>query len=57
MRRGAGREEGGEGVEAGRQMLHAWRLKIPSPGETEPREFEAPQPEDFQVLLERLARA
>jgi hypothetical protein len=38
-------------------MLHAWRLKIPSPGETEPREFEAPQPEDFQVLLERLARA
>jgi 23S rRNA pseudouridine1911/1915/1917 synthase len=38
----------------GRQMLHAWRLKITLPGEDAPREFEAPLPEDFQRQLEML---
>jgi 23S rRNA pseudouridine1911/1915/1917 synthase len=41
-------------TEGGRQMLHAWRLKITLPGETEPREFEAPLAEDFQTLLDQL---
>jgi hypothetical protein len=35
-------------------MLHAWRLKITLPGEDAPREFEAPLPEDFQTMLDRL---
>jgi hypothetical protein len=35
-------------------MLHAWKLKIALPGEEEPREFEAPLPEDFQTLLDIL---
>jgi 23S rRNA pseudouridine1911/1915/1917 synthase len=36
------------GTEGGkRQMLHAWRLRILLPGESKPREFEAPLPEDF----------
>jgi 23S rRNA pseudouridine1911/1915/1917 synthase len=39
-------------VEAARQMLHAWRLKITLPGEDAPREFEAPLAEDFQTLLD-----
>jgi 23S rRNA pseudouridine1911/1915/1917 synthase len=43
-----------EGDEAKRQMLHAWRLKITLPGEDAPREFEAPLPEDFQTMLDRL---
>jgi hypothetical protein len=38
-------------------MLHAWRLKITLPGEDTPRVFEAPLPEDYRLLLERLARA
>jgi 23S rRNA pseudouridine1911/1915/1917 synthase len=46
--------ERGMGGEAGRQMLHAWKLKIALPGEEEPREFEAPLPEDFQTLLDIL---
>jgi len=36
---------------AGRQMLHAWRLRLCLPGEEQPREFEAPPPADFQALL------
>jgi 23S rRNA pseudouridine1911/1915/1917 synthase len=44
--------EGERGSEA-RQMLHAWRLRITIPGEREPREFEAPLPEDFLDQLER----
>jgi hypothetical protein len=38
----------------GRHMLHAWKLKITLPGEDAPREFEAPLPEDFRMLLEKL---
>jgi hypothetical protein len=37
-------------------MLHAWRLKITIPGESAPREFEAPLPEDFLKMLEQLRR-
>ncbi len=40
----------------GRQMLHAWRLKITLPDETAPREFEAPLPGDFLEMLEQLRR-
>jgi 23S rRNA pseudouridine1911/1915/1917 synthase len=36
---------------AGRQMLHAWRLRLTLPGEAEAREFEAPLPEDFVSAL------
>jgi 23S rRNA pseudouridine1911/1915/1917 synthase len=44
----------GGSTEGGRQMLHAWRLKLTLPGEDTPREFEAPLPEDFQALLASL---
>ena len=49
-------EKEGKGGKAGRQMLHAWRLKITLPNETAPREFEAPLPEDFLGMLEQLRR-
>jgi 23S rRNA pseudouridine1911/1915/1917 synthase len=45
----------GKGGEAGRQLLHAWKLKITLPGETEPRTFEAPLPEDFSHFLESIS--
>ncbi|WP_294507606.1 RluA family pseudouridine synthase [uncultured Victivallis sp.] len=35
----------------GRQMLHAWKLKIPHPLTGEELEFTAPVPEDFQTTL------
>lgn len=41
-------------IEAGRQFLHAARLKIILPGETKPRQFEAPLPPDLQAVLENL---
>jgi 23S rRNA pseudouridine1911/1915/1917 synthase len=41
-------------VEAPRQMLHAWRLRLVLPGESEPREFEAPVPKDFEGVLAEL---
>lgn len=37
-------------------MLHAWKLGITLPNEDEPREFEAPIPERFDELMERLDR-
>jgi 23S rRNA pseudouridine1911/1915/1917 synthase len=37
-----------------RHMLHAARLIITLPGDTTPREFEAPLPGDFQEVLEEL---
>lgn len=43
-------------VQAPRQMLHAWRLRLQLPGEREPREFEAPVPEDFEQVLDDLRR-
>ena len=45
--------EGERGGEGKRQMLHAWRLRITIPGENEPRQFEAPLPDDFQMELEQ----
>jgi 23S rRNA pseudouridine1911/1915/1917 synthase len=48
------RERGGEGK---RQMLHAWRLRITLPGEYEPRQLEAPLPEDFLDQLDRFRSA
>lgn len=50
------REEKGSGGEGQRQMLHAWRLKIALPGESEARQFEAPLPEDFSAVLRELEK-
>ncbi|PKO16879.1 MAG: RluA family pseudouridine synthase [Chloroflexi bacterium HGW-Chloroflexi-10] len=38
-------------LEAPRQMLHAYRIELFLPGETETRIFEAPIPEDMQQVL------
>jgi 23S rRNA pseudouridine1911/1915/1917 synthase len=38
-------------------MLHAWRLRITLPGETQAREFRAPLPERFRSLLRSLGAA
>ena len=37
-----------------RQFLHAIRITIPLPGETQPRTFEAPLPDDIQKILTQL---
>lgn len=37
-----------------RHFLHAWKLKFVLPRETEPREFEAPLPEELACLLDGL---
>ena len=34
-----------------RQMLHAWKLRIPHPVTGEELEFTAPLPDDFQATL------
>ena len=41
-------------IELNRQFLHAARLTILLPGETTPRTFEAPLPEELEKVLERL---
>jgi 23S rRNA pseudouridine1911/1915/1917 synthase len=38
-------------VPVGRQMLHAWRLRLCLPGEAEARQFEARLPADFLAAL------
>ena len=40
-----------------RHFLHAFRLKITLPGETQPHSFEAPLPADLTVVLEKLRKA
>lgn len=42
------------GISAARQMLHAWRLAFQHPLSGRRLQFEAPWPEDFQAVLERL---
>jgi len=42
------------GLLAERQMLHAWRLSLPSPSGTERWSFEAPLPDDFVRLVAQL---
>jgi 23S rRNA pseudouridine1911/1915/1917 synthase len=37
-----------------RQFLHAWRLSVTLPGETTPRTFEAPLPDDLEIVLKEL---
>lgn len=37
-----------------RQFLHAWRLALILPGETRPRTFEAPLPDELQAILNLL---
>ena len=39
-----------------RQMLHAWRLRIPHPESNEIMSFEAPLPEDFMDALKQMRR-
>lgn len=41
-------------IELGRHFLHAYRLKIVLPGEKEPRQFEAPLPEELLEVLNML---
>ena len=43
-------------LEIDRQFLHAARLKLTLPGETQPRQFEAPLPEDLLRILGQLRR-
>lgn len=38
---------------ADRQMLHAWRISLPHPATGERMSFEAPIPEDMQLLIDR----
>lgn len=37
-----------------RQMLHAWRLKIPHPATGELMSFESPIPDDFQEIIDEM---
>jgi 23S rRNA pseudouridine1911/1915/1917 synthase len=39
---------------APRQMLHAWKLKIPHPDDGRMMEFEAPLPDDFEMIMARI---
>lgn len=41
-------------VEIGRHFLHAYRLKIVLPNEKEPRQFDAPLPEELERVLDNL---
>jgi len=41
-------------VDAKRQMLHAYQIEFLLPGETNPRVFQAPIPEDMQALIDKL---
>lgn len=43
-------------INLGRHFLHASRLRIMLPGEKEPKNFEAPLPEELQIVLEKLRR-
>jgi 23S rRNA pseudouridine1911/1915/1917 synthase len=42
--------------DARRQMLHAWRISLPSPDGKGTWDFEAPVPQDFVDMIERLRR-
>jgi 23S rRNA pseudouridine1911/1915/1917 synthase len=37
-----------------RQMLHAWKLKIPHPATGELMSFESPIPDDFQQIIDEM---
>lgn len=43
-------------IELGRHFLHAYRLKITLPNEKEPRDFEAPLPEELANVLNSLRK-
>jgi len=43
-------------IEIGRHFLHAFRLKIVLPNEKEPRQFEAPLPEELERVLNNLQK-
>jgi 23S rRNA pseudouridine1911/1915/1917 synthase len=39
-----------------RQLLHAWRLRVTHPRTGEKLIWEAPLPEDFEAVLEKLSK-
>jgi 23S rRNA pseudouridine1911/1915/1917 synthase len=43
-------------IEIGRHFLHAHRLRIVLPNEKEPRQFEAPLPEELESVLHSLRK-
>ena len=43
-----------QSIELDRHFLHAHRLKIVLPGDTSPRMFEAPLPDDLEQVLNQL---
>lgn len=43
-------------LEIGRHFLHAYRLKINLPGEARPRQFEAPLPQELEIILQTVRR-
>lgn len=43
-------------IDIDRHFLHAYRLKILLPGEKAPRIFEAPLPEELNIILDRLRK-
>lgn len=45
---------GNQKFEAPRQMLHAWKLKIPHPESGHVMSFKSPWPEDFQSIVDRI---
>ena len=48
---GAGRMPSG----VGRQLLHAWKLRLPHPMTGEEMEFTAPVPDDMQRIIDLLS--
>lgn len=44
-------------IKIGRHFLHAYKLKITLPNEKQPRQFEAPLPEELQKVLNTLRQA
>ncbi len=43
-------------IKIGRHFLHAYRLKIILPGQVQPKNFEAPLPDDLVEILDQLRR-
>ena len=44
-----------QSIPLNRHFLHAWRLTILLPGHNEPMTFEAPLPEELQIILDNLS--
>ena len=48
---------GGQGAEAPRMGLHAWRIELAHPKSGKLMKFEAPLPEDFQKMIDEAKKA